>query len=413
MIARAPPPAPTPITIEMVEDQLAVVRFRALRFAPNLEVAYAADVARERAQQAARRGLAGIALVALFLVQDWLLTPDVFGAALFARLAIVTSIGLLATVLIAKHPGTAVREGSFAILDVVITAVGMALFLASTSPCRVMSPYTILLSWVFGIAVQRRPFAHALVSSIGSLAVVVAAMRLSGAYDARALEANTMFFLGGMILLMAAGYALERDARRGYLLAWRTRLLKERLEPNALVDPLTGLWNRRHLAAAVDAAWTAADAAPTPMAFILLDIDRFKAFNDDQGHLAGDVCLRRVAACLRDSVETDDALVARFGGEEFVVFLRDVAPAAAIAIAERLRQAVRLEAIAHPSLGAGSVVTVSLGVAFGLAPSESAALMIAAADAALYRAKDAGRDRASHAALDATGAPFSVEAVAA
>lgn len=124
----------------------------------------------------------------------------------------------------------------------------------------------------------------------------------------------------------------------------------------------------------------------------MLDIDHFKRYNDNHGHAAGDACLREVAAamagCLRRAGD-----MARYGGEEFVVLLPGTGAAGAWNMAERIRQAV--PACEHPRAGmAGAGVTVSLGVAVRLADAfDTPAALLARADAALYAAKAAGRNR--------------------
>ena len=175
-----------------------------------------------------------------------------------------------------------------------------------------------------------------------------------------------------------------------------------RLDALARTDPLTGLANRRAFLEHAQAFLSAAARSGAPLALLLLDIDRFKAVNDRFGHGAGDAVLRAVAAALRGAIRVED-LPVRWGGEEFAVLLPGTDLPAAVALAERLRAAVR-DGVPHP---AGGRVTVSIGAArLGLGPPDAAldaALRIA--DAALYRAKASGRDRveAASEADDATG----------
>jgi len=153
----------------------------------------------------------------------------------------------------------------------------------------------------------------------------------------------------------------------------------------AVTDPLTGLRNRRYLMRHLAAQLVAGG----PVAALMVDVDRFKSVNDSYGHPAGDSVLREVAGRLRDHLRGTD-IVGRYGGEEFLVVMAAAAPDDAVAVADRLRQA-----IADAPFAVGGValpVTASLGVAFahpGLAPET----LIGAADAALYRAKAAGRNR--------------------
>ncbi len=161
-------------------------------------------------------------------------------------------------------------------------------------------------------------------------------------------------------------------------------------------DGLTGVANRRLFDGSLIEAWTAALRSRREIALILIDIDHFKEYNDASGHLAGDDCLKRVAQALESEASAVGALVARYGGEEFSVLLPDPASTDARALAEALRARVEFEALPHPRSDVARVVTVSVGVAL-MAPTSAhePALLIDAADQALYRAKAAGRNRTS------------------
>jgi len=190
---------------------------------------------------------------------------------------------------------------------------------------------------------------------------------------------------------------LEATLRsRDAVIVERTRELaaaNDRLVELARTDPLTGLPNRRafedHLRIALDFA----DRVQRPLALAMVDVDHFKAYNDAYGHPAGDACLRRVAEALRSATRRSLDLVARYGGEEFVIVLAITDGPLAAALADAARRAVSDLAIPHRG-AAGGVVTVSIGVAeLDLGAARRAEDLIARADAALYSAKRAGRDR--------------------
>jgi diguanylate cyclase (GGDEF)-like protein/PAS domain S-box-containing protein len=164
------------------------------------------------------------------------------------------------------------------------------------------------------------------------------------------------------------------------------------LEQLALYDPLTGLANRRKFAERFEYDMARAVRARTPLSLLMIDIDHFKAINDRHGHLAGDACLKALAALLTGSVRAVD-LVARFGGEEFMVLLPEMSADQSLVAAERMRSRVQ----AHPAgIGEGAP-TVALTVSVGAATSMGAALtleeLLARADEAVYRAKRAGRNQ--------------------
>lgn len=155
---------------------------------------------------------------------------------------------------------------------------------------------------------------------------------------------------------------------------------------DAIIDPLTGLFNRQALAARAGELLRQAHTSSAPLAVLMGDLDHFKRVNDRQGHHIGDAVLREVASALRANVRTLD-YVYRYGGEEFVILLPRTDEARALAVAERVRRVI---AAAHP---AGLEMTMSIGVSVaGRQRIEFDDLLIAA-DRALYRAKVEGRNR--------------------
>ncbi|MEA2238065.1 MAG: hypothetical protein QOC81_2789 [Thermoanaerobaculia bacterium] len=167
----------------------------------------------------------------------------------------------------------------------------------------------------------------------------------------------------------------------------------ERLRGLSYIDGLTEVANRRRFDEALAEACAAATSQGCPVSLVLLDLDHFKQLNDSQGHQEGDEALRAVAALLAAQTEAAGGLAARFGGEEFAWLLPGVALEAAKSEAETLRTKVRDAAIRHDG-SERRVVTASFGVSAstGTSPVTPQAL-VAAADAALYRAKSRGRDR--------------------
>lgn len=190
----------------------------------------------------------------------------------------------------------------------------------------------------------------------------------------------------------------------------RTQALEEvnhQLEVLSVTDALTRLANRRRFDAVWLDEWQRALRQATPLAVIMLDVDHFKAYNDHYGHQQGDECLRRVGEVLLTTLRRAGELVARYGGEEFVVVLPGTSVIHAMAVAESIRANIQAAGIAHAHSGVAAVVTVSLGVAVGI-PTQGDArdALVHAADAALYRAKDQGRNRVVLSDIDrGKGAP--------
>ena len=164
-----------------------------------------------------------------------------------------------------------------------------------------------------------------------------------------------------------------------------------RLEELATTDPLTRALNRRALADRLAIEMDRSRRYASELAILLIDIDFFKRVNDTAGHLAGDQVLRQVAGCIQSAVRTVD-IVARYGGEEFVVILPETSPVGARTFADRLRMGIETHEFA-----AGSEkirLTVSIGIStFPAVDVDSADDLFSRADAAMYRAKQDGRNQ--------------------
>lgn len=160
------------------------------------------------------------------------------------------------------------------------------------------------------------------------------------------------------------------------------------------IDSLTKIPNRRRCDEYLEIQWQQMSHYQAPLALILVDIDYFKQYNDTYGHLLGDDCLKRIAQALSKTLLRTDDLVARFGGEEFVVILPDTTLDEAIALAQALRQSVHQLKIPHTQSSVSSYVTLSLGIACQVphlgTPPQS---LLDAADRALYTAKQSGRNQ--------------------
>ena len=185
--------------------------------------------------------------------------------------------------------------------------------------------------------------------------------------------------------------ALDAMAQRLTEREEELRIANAHLDQLARLDSLSGLSNRRGFDAKLDEEWSASAKSRDPLALMMIDVDHFKAVNDRYGHVAGDMCLRTVADALACSVR-EATLVARYGGEEFALLFAATTLDRALDIAERLRATVEQLSLTHQAAPLGRV-TVSIGVAALCARmDQSAAVLIEAADAALYGAKRRGRN---------------------
>ena len=198
----------------------------------------------------------------------------------------------------------------------------------------------------------------------------------------------------GRRLADGTGYVfVSRDVSVRVALEAKLEEANRRLRIMVRQDGLTSLGNRRHFDETLGTEYRRALRVGTPLALVLVDVDRFKAFNDRYGHPAGDACLQAVAGILGAALRRPADMAARYGGEEFAVLLPGTDEAGALATAARIQDALRAAALPHAGSEFG-VVSLSLGVAV-LPPGaagEGPAALVEAADAALYQAKRAGRN---------------------
>ena len=194
-------------------------------------------------------------------------------------------------------------------------------------------------------------------------------------------------------------HELEVRLRAGRrILDLQSDLIKARdaLQEQATHDSMTGLWNRGAIMDHLRKELSRSDRAGVPMGVLMADIDRFKSINDTKGHLIGDFVLREVAWRMNSAIRPYDA-IGRYGGEEFLVIVPGSNAEGTLKVAERLRAAVGSTEIVTPD---GALkVTISVGAAVSDPGGEgSPEALLHAADEALYRAKNAGRDRSALAA---------------
>lgn len=218
---------------------------------------------------------------------------------------------------------------------------------------------------------------------------------------------------------LGANDYLIRPVDRNELLARtntqiRRKRLQDRLNDNyqrslslALTDELTGLYNRRYLLAHLDELVARVSRDGLDAAVLLVDIDHFKQVNDAYGHAAGDDVLRELAVRAMNTVRSVD-LVARLGGEEFVVVMPETGPAIAVAVGERLRLAIANDPFTIRANGERLPITVSIGITSAIAGGDDRDRLLKRADDALYCAKAEGRNRVVSRSSDFVGRPTSL-----
>ncbi|PLZ99496.1 hypothetical protein CEN50_07125 [Fischerella thermalis CCMEE 5268] len=182
------------------------------------------------------------------------------------------------------------------------------------------------------------------------------------------------------------------DAAKAAEIALRKANLE--LERLATLDGLTQVANRRRFDEYLSQEWRRMAREQQYLSLILCDVDYFKSYNDYYGHQAGDACLKRVAAAMRNTLKRPADLVARYGGEEFAIILPSTAIQGAIAVAQAIQKAIKLLRLPHIQSQISDFITVSFGVS-SIIPTHNlrAETLITTADEALYEAKKQGRDR--------------------
>ncbi len=173
----------------------------------------------------------------------------------------------------------------------------------------------------------------------------------------------------------------------------KLNIMSGELEKLSQIDGLTGLFNRRYFNEIYQKEWKTAVAGNASLGIMMIDIDYFKVYNDTFGHLAGDVCLRKIAGSIEEALKDSGACVGRFGGEEFIVLIPDAEQETCETYAAKIMEHVAQLGIPGAVKTPDGYVTVSIGIGV-TCPKEDMKLefLVNAADQALYRAKKEGRN---------------------
>ena len=329
----------------------------------------------------------------------WRVAEHALLAAWLAALVFASLVRLLVARTYAEPERSNLRPGYWVTIHFSVTIlVGLAwgggailLFPADALPQQ------ILLVLIFGLTATAALPMH--IAMPNAYAVFLACV--FGPLFARLLLADQPAFHTVAALLPVVAVALWMTARSMHYSLMESLSLHFNFRNLANLDGLTQVPNRRHFDAVLTNEWNRAARARIPLSVILIDVDKFKTYNDTYGHQAGDVCLQRVARALSDNLRRAGDMVARYGGEEFVLLLHQTPRDDGVMLAERLRAAVEQLAIEHAGSDCG-VVTISVGGATVIPdPHGEERALLQRADECLYRAKHGGRNRVMWAA--ATG----------
>jgi diguanylate cyclase (GGDEF)-like protein len=335
------------------------------------------------------RGALAIGFVfgfAMLALDYWLVDPGFTSGAVPARAAITQSL-VVVMLLASFHPAAhsfLTQFGTAIGLSIAATFLLFSTFAPGETLASTFTGYVVVTLYLYLFLGQR--FWSALVIAITLFGSFLAAMILRGQMTDMIIYATYLMFIN--LISATALYSYENSHRRTF---WESKVLKDL----ARCDSLTGLANRKALDEYLSHIWAHAKREEQPVALALIDIDHFKAYNDNYGHQAGDLALNAVAKVLRKAARRPLDFVARFGGEEFVLLLPGSTIEAAEEITNSLRRAVQALDLPHEASPTGTNVTISAGVAhlYPHETSHSIEGLVQLADQALYDAKRRGRNR--------------------
>lgn len=346
-------------------------------------------------------GLFAIILFDLFCIADRFMLPDIYVTAWKIRLGVITPAMCFFLVLISIHKLNRYMD-LFAGFLLLLTSGTIVWFLILSGHPNVVHYHTgIILIITFGNIVVRIRFLYAFGFSVAILLLYVFSIDFVSQMPAEAADNSSLVLLTAAIISLIGNYQLESEIRRDFLLTQLQKIsaikLEEtnrKLEQLSISDELTGTANRRHFDITFEREWNSAARNEYPISLIFLDIDFFKSYNDNYGHQAGDRCLKKIGDALNRSIRRSRDLLARYGGEEFVILLPHTEMEEAFKIAENIRIHIQNMDIRHSYSEITNQITVSLGVASVLPDLQTrSSSLIEQADAALYQAKNSGRNK--------------------
>jgi diguanylate cyclase (GGDEF)-like protein len=371
-------------------------------FAPVLEARYEADTSTLTCEELITFGK--VAFVAILLMHLNMLAM-VRSAWLFWLVSAAMTSAVMggALRLWRRDPPRFWRESLAVIFNAVPALFLTIIFVRGYWPNQVVYALDMITVTTAAATVMSFRLPWAVLQSAVALVMFWVGLKLSAAADFQSIVQIVIAAVPIAAWHIYAGWRNEVGRRRAYLMRLHHLLgsqdlsIKNReLADLTRRDALTGLANRRGYDAWMENAWQASVEAGQQLGVIMIDIDKFKDYNDFYGHPAGDMCLAKIARTLRDQLRGTSDCIARLGGEEFVALLDGVSEEECGDIAERLRVAIEALQLPHLGVGTKAIVTISLGVAVTVPVADrSPHALLGAADEALYDAKHGGRNRVS------------------
>lgn len=390
------------LTIDDFDDEIARGA-RGLTFSPPIERLFLDEYLRHRARMVPLWASLGTVMYLAAILGDLSMIPELAWLVVTLRLAIFVPFAVGVVVLMRLRPTPATYDllsfgvGLIAICIPMITLVFARsdhLFVYQTGSVGTLAFFVIVL---------RPRFLTVLIGLAVLMIIQLVTTKLNGSFDAVTYSGMVTFYITLGVFLALSAYFTEHVDRQNFLNRQRSEVLHSKLKKLSETDPMTGLSNRHVLERVKNTFWSPSSGGRIISA-VMLDIDNFKLFNDINGHLAGDACIRDVSQRIRQIVGKKGT-VFRYGGEEILVLLPDIDNPEAVELADSIRRSIAGLGIVHEGSPHG-VVTASLGVATIRTDRCSAEDLLLRTDVALYEAKEAGRNNAR--AWSGQAVPFRV-----
>jgi diguanylate cyclase (GGDEF)-like protein len=318
--------------------------FRGLTFPPRLEEAFERETGTARTRYLVATGVVALLIYDLFLITDRMMIADVFGTALVVRLGIVTPIALLIFLAVWRRPSPFLRETLETAVTVLASLSVTYLFVISNSANATYYHPGLALVLMYGNVVVRLRFRFALVASVVTIAAYIVTQAVHGTLALDVGVLYVTYLAATAIFTLIANYTIERDQRFEYLVSLRERCrrvaltaVNTKLSELSRRDPLTGIANRRFFEETLAREIKRAQRYGRQLTLLMIDIEKFRNYNDRHGRPMGDQLLRDCAHLMRALLRASD-LVARYGGDEFVVLLPEITAKQGKSVADKLRR---------------------------------------------------------------------------
>ena len=396
--------------LDILDAQIARMNglvFRMLSFPAALETYFETSTAVERCRRFGLEGLVATLIFDLALTSEQLFIHDRSLRGFLWLLGSTTFAALLINASMLFRPQPVLRETSVALFACLLACTDFMLSGGHSAVESAYAQFTMVGIAVFTNAVMRLRFPYAVATYLLMTAEEVIFIQHDRILTTDGKLLGLALTLSVLSLTLVSNYSQNRAERVSFLLCLRGDVLIEKLsEVNrdlavaAETDRLTSLANRYAFDLRFAEVWKRAKDEGAVVSLILVDIDHFKRLNDHYGHLYGDKVLTRVALLLCEALRKKDDLAARFGGEEFVILLPRTTRDAALNVAERLRMLIELAGFPATEAPDGALTGVHATISCGVASVSPLVCpepqqLILAADQALYRAKELGRNMVS------------------